>query len=334
MSLRLPPDVVASIDGRAGPSFGSPSRPGLEPNATLVARIDLTSTIGRFVVRPDDGVGPFEPGQYFALGLTADGRPLQRPYSTSSSPGSRIELEFLVRLVPDGAFTPRLWARRVGDRLRIGRAKGLFTLRSGDPRTHLFVATGTGLAPFLSMVASLIRDSEGSHRASVPATVSPRAIVIHGVSHVNELAYRDRLERLAAGRVDLRYVPVVSRPTDPSNVGWAGRTGRLDGVLKPICDMNRLEAASTIAYLCGNPDVVAAAERILVERGLDREAIVSERYWPARDRSAPTTRGTAIATPAIEPEPQACSLPTGHEDAQRQAVRLSPTLRTLVSVGR
>jgi ferredoxin-NADP reductase len=262
------------------PSFGSASRPGLQPNATLVARIDLTPTISRFVVRPDDGVSLFEPGQYFALGLTVDDRPLQRPYSTSSAPDSHIELEFLIRLVPDGAFTPRLWALRVGDRLRIGRAKGLFTLRPGDPRTHLFVGTGTGLAPFVSMIASLIGDFAVGEGTSVRATASPRAIVIHGVSHVNELAYRDRLERLAAGRVDLRYVPVVSRPTDPANAGWAGMTGRLDVALKPIFDTHRLDPATTIAYLCGNPEAVAAAERILAVRGLDRAAIVSERYWP------------------------------------------------------
>jgi len=280
MSLRLPPDVAESVDRSAVPSFDSAPRPGLEPNATLVARIDLTRTIGRFVVRPDGGVSPFQPGQYFALGLAVDGRPLQRPYSTSSDSDSRVALEFLIRLVPDGAFTPRLWALRVGDRLRIGGAKGLFTLRPGDPRTHLLVATGTGLAPFVSMVPSLIGDSASANRTGLPASASPRAIVIHGVSQVNELAYRDRLERLAAGWVDLRYLPVVSRPIDPANAGWAGMTGRLDVALQPICDTLRLDPATTIAYLCGNPGLVAAAERILAARGLDTTAIVSERYWP------------------------------------------------------
>lgn len=281
MPLRLPSDVVASIDGKVGQPLASVPQPGFEPNATLVARVELSPTIVRLVVRPDDGVSPFEPGQYFALGLMVDGRPLQRPYSTSSDSDSRAELEFLMRLVPGGAFTPRLWALGVGDRLHIGRAKGLFTLRPGDPRTHLFVGTGTGLAPFVSMIASLMRDSASSQRAGLPATTSPRAIVIHGVSHVSELAYRDRLERLAAGRVGVRYVPVVSRPTEAANAGWAGMTGRLDVALQPICDMHRLDPATTIAYLCGNPEVVAAAERILAARGLDRAAIISERYWPA-----------------------------------------------------
>jgi len=136
------------------------------------------------------------------------------------------------------------------------------------------------LGPFVSMVPSLIGDSARANRTSLPACASPRAIVVHGVSQVNELAYRDRLERLAAGRVDLRYLPVVSRPIDPANAGWSGMTGRLDVALQPICDTLRLDPATTIAYLCGNPGLVAAAERILAARGLDTTAIVSERYWP------------------------------------------------------
>lgn len=263
------------------PPVVSVARPVLEPNARLAARIDLTPTIARFAVRPDDGVGAFEPGQYFALGLTVDGRLLQRPYSTASARDTQSELEFLVRLVPGGAFTARLWALRPGDRLRIGRAKGLFTLRPGDPRTHLFVATGTGLAPFISMVESLIRDDvEGSHRTPDPAPASSRAIVVHGVSHVSELAYRDRLERLAAGFAGVHYVPVVSRPTDPANAGWTGLTGRLGAELGRICDTHRLESTAGVAYLCGNPEMIAIAEGILVGRGFDRDAIVSEQYWP------------------------------------------------------
>jgi len=259
------------------------ARPGLEPNATLTARVDLTASIARFVVRPDDGVGVFEPGQYFALGLTIDDRPLLRPYSTSSVRGTRTELDFLIRLVPDGAFTPRLWALRTGERLRLGRAKGLFTLDPGDLRTHLFVATGTGLAPCLSMLESLIRDdAEGpvGSSAAGTATAPPRAIIVHGVSRVDELAYRDRLERLARDRSDVHYVPVVSRPADPASAGWAGLTGRLDAGLARICDTHGLDPARSVAYICGNPEMITAAREVLSGGGFATEAIVSEQYWP------------------------------------------------------
>ena len=143
-----------------------------------MSRIDLTETVARFTLRPDAGALPFEPGQYFALGLVVDGRLVQRPYSTASAAGRGRDLEFLVRLVDGGTFTPRLWALRVGARLRLGRAKGLFTLRPGDPRAHLFIATGTGIAPLVSMLEALAADEAArpppttTHRARSSSTAS------------------------------------------------------------------------------------------------------------------------------------------------------------------
>ncbi len=272
---------MASLVERGVPPIGSAVRAALEPNATLVTRIDVTPTIARFVIRPDDGVAPFEPGQYFALGLAVDGRPLLRPYSTSSAPDDRTELEFLIRLVPDGAFTPRLWRLGPGARLRIGRAKGLFTLRPDDPRTHLFVATGTGLAPFVSMVGDLLRGgSTQLGTADVPPIPAPRCVVVHGVSRHDELAYRDRLERLATETDRVRYEPIVSRPDDPANAGWAGRTGRVAAQLDDVIASHRLDPSSCVAYLCGNPEMISSVERILATRGLAGDAIVSEQYWP------------------------------------------------------
>ncbi len=268
-------DAIAS----PRPPVVSRARPGLEPNATLVARSDLTPTIARFVVRPDGGISSFQPGQYFALGLTVDGRPVQRPYSTASTPGVGRSLEFLVRRVAGGTFTPHLWGLVAGDRLWIGRPKGLFTLRPDDPRTHLFVATGTGLAPFVSMLETLIARPNG-RAADRAGLASPRAVVIHGVSHVAELAYRDRLERLTRDDSAVRYSPVVSRPAHLDNAGWTGLTGRLVPRLEEMCAANAVDPASTIAYLCGNPEMIASAERALVAAGFAPDAIVSEHYWP------------------------------------------------------
>ena len=120
----------------------------------------------------------------------------------------------------------------------------------------------------------------GGSPASRAAPAAPRAIVVHGVSHVAELAYRDRLERLASSPARVRYVPVVSRPSHPDNAGWIGLTGRLDAQLDAVCDAHRLDPAASVAYLCGNPEMIATAERILARRGFAPDAIVSEHYWP------------------------------------------------------
>ena len=268
---------LASATRPTGPA-GRSARLDAEPNATLMSRTDLTGTVARFTLRPDAGALPFEAGQYFALGLVLDGRLVQRPYSTATAAGSGRDLEFLVRLVDGGTFTPRLWALPIGARLRLGRAKGLFKLRPGDPRAHLFVATGTGIAPLVSMLEALVADP--SARSCTPDG-APRAVVVHGVARVGELAYRDRLEGLSGGPTGIRYSPLISRPTHPDNAGWAGLTGRIDARLDELCDVHGLTAADSVAYLCGNPGVIAATEAILARRGFAQDAIVSEQYWPA-----------------------------------------------------
>lgn len=247
---------------------GVPVTPTVAANATVVERQDLTPSVARFRIRPDLPPQHVEPGQYLTLGLVVDGRIVQRPYSTATRSGSHKELEFLIRLVPGGTFTPLLWALGVGDRLRVGRPKGLFSRIPGDDRTHLFIATGTGLAPFVGMIDTFIGEPD-----------APRAVVIHGVSHVAELAYRERLERWAS-EAPIRYVPSISRPDDASNAGWTGWTGRVDAILDDVCTTMRLTPHDTVAYLCGNPEMIAVGERILAARGLPDDAIRSEQYWP------------------------------------------------------
>lgn len=258
---------VATI-GRPLPPPRNAAAASFRANATIVEREDLTASVARFVIRPDEGIPAYEPGQYFALGLPVDGRLLQRPYSTSTAPDGATSLEFLVRLVRDGAFTPRLWTRRPGDRLRLGRPKGLFTLQPGDDRTHLLISTGTGLAPFIAMADLLRRRPE-----------RPGAIVVHGVAAAAELAYRDRLERWATEHPAFGYLPAVSRPDDPANAGWTGATGRVDAALPTVWAIHRLDPATTVAYLCGNPGMIRDATVRLRELGLPEDAIVSEHYW-------------------------------------------------------
>jgi len=276
-SSQLPDVTIDATVGRPLPQFrplpaqvaGIREVAPAGDNCVITGRQDLTPSVARFRVRPDVMSLHVEPGQYLALGLMVDGRLVQRPYSTATRAGAHEELEFLIRFVPGGAFTPLLWNLAVGDRLRIGRPKGLFTRIPGDHRTHLFIATGTGLAPFVAMIDTFLGDPD-----------PPRAVVIHGVSHVAELAYRHRFERWEADGL-VRYVPSISRPDDPSNAGWTGRTGRIDSILDDVCSAQDLAPGDTVAYLCGNPAMIAAGEGILTRRGLPHDAIRSEHYWPA-----------------------------------------------------
>ncbi len=281
MALAIPPAAQPPV-GAANLLAPVVRRPvGFEPNATLVERQDLTPTIARLRLRPDDGTPTFRAGQYFAIGLHVDGRFIQRPYSAASAPAETGDLEFLVRLVPGGALTPSLWRLLPSDRIQVGRPKGLFALDAGDHRQHLLLSTGTGIAPLRSMLGSLLAERRGSPAAAGDPFRPP--VVIHGVATAPELAYRVQLERLASdGRIV--YVPAVSRPADPANGGWRGRTGRLDALVDSVAAGVGIEATSTVAYLCGNPAMIAAVEPRLAALGLPADAIRAEQYWTPADR--------------------------------------------------
>jgi ferredoxin--NADP+ reductase len=241
-------------------------------NATLIDRVDQHDSLGYFWVKFDGDPTPFEPGQYMTIGVFVDGKIVQRPYSVASPPHSAgsTGYEFYLRLVQGGKFTPLLWDLPTGHRMRMIGPKGKFLLEPDDDRMHLFISSGTGNAPFVSMMRQMLAD--GTPR---------RAVFINGVSHVRDLGYRELLEGWeSSGEYPVTFVPTVSRPTDPSNAGWTGRTGRAESVVAPVFADLGLRPEDTIAYLCGNPDMILAAEEVLLGLGLPETAVKKELYWP------------------------------------------------------
>ena len=211
---------------------------------------------------------PFMPGQYATLGLMGpEGKLVQRPMSISSSADQLDEYEFFIRLVHGGEFTPLLWELTVGDAINIKGAKGRFQLQD-DGRTCVLVASGTGLAPFISMIETL-RD-RGETR---------EMLLLHGVSHDYDLAWRTELEALAAsGTFPLTYAATISRPQNCPN--WAGLTGRVESIVAGQLDTHGLAPENATVYLCGNPDMIEAVETTATERGFPPEQIRKELYWP------------------------------------------------------
>ncbi|HET7471481.1 MAG TPA: FAD-binding oxidoreductase [Candidatus Limnocylindrales bacterium] len=241
-------------------------------NASLVRREDETESLSYFWVRFDGEPTPFEPGQYMTIGVMADGKILQRPYSVASPPAvaGAEGYEFYIRRVQGGTFTPVLFDLPVGHRMRMIGPKGKFTLLPDDDRTHIFISSGTGNAPFIAMMKQLLHD--GAPR---------RAIMLNGVSYVHELGYRSLLESWeASGEYPVTFVPTVSRPNDPLNASWTGRTGRVEAILAPVLDELGLDAGNSIAYICGNPDMIVSAEETLLGRGYPVEQVHKELYWP------------------------------------------------------
>ena len=251
-------------------------------NASLIRREDATESLATFWVKFDGEPTPFESGQYMTIGVFAEGTPglppgappriVQRPYSIASDPGlaGTEGYEMYIRLVEGGQFTPLLFDLSVGHRMRMIGPKGKFTLEPEDDRIHLFISSGTGNAPFVSMMKRLLR--EGAPR---------RAVFLNGVSYARDLGYRELLEGWqASGEYPVTFIPTVSRPSFPENAGWTGRHGRVETIVGPVCEELGLTPDNTVAYICGNPDMILEAEETLHRRGFPEPQVKKELYWP------------------------------------------------------
>jgi ferredoxin--NADP+ reductase len=224
----------------------------------------------------------FVPGQFARLGVptggSADAPWVWRAYSMASPPADP-DLEFFSIVVPGGEFSTALARLRVGDALCVERTNyGFLTLDRFEPGRDLWMlATGTGLAPFLSMLAdgAVWRDYE-------------RVVLVHSVRYANELAYADRIRSLGGGApgsgARLLYVPVVTRRKVPG-VPAARIPALLDsGELENHAGV-RLEPDASRVLICGNPDMVSAARKLLAARGFatSRRArpgqMAVENYW-------------------------------------------------------
>ncbi|WP_332309416.1 ferredoxin--NADP reductase [Pseudomarimonas arenosa] len=206
----------------------------------------------------------FENGQFVMLGLWVEGRPLLRAYSIASANWEE-QLEFFSIKVPDGALTSRLQHVQPGDSLLVSK-KPTGTLLISDllPGRNLYLlATGTGLAPFLS----IIQDPETYQRFE-------RVIVTHGVRQVQDLAYRDLIEgelpahpylgEIVAGK--LLYYPAVSR--EPHR--HQGRLTDLFGSGRLMQDLGlpALDSALDRAMICGSPQMLADFRQQLNAAGM------------------------------------------------------------------
>ena len=231
-------------------------------NATLVKRVDLTDDLAYFWVKFDGEATPFESGQYMTTGVLTDGKMLQRPYSVASPPSVADSegYEFFVRLVPILRFTQALWRLPIGHRMRMIGPKGKFMLEPDDDRTHLYISTGTGIAPFISMVRETML--HGAPR---------RTVLINGCSYADELGYVPELEAWQADPAyRLTYVPTISRAADPRNAGWGGKVGRAEQVVEDVCREQGLDPDQTVVYICGNPEMILNAEQTAAGSRLPR----------------------------------------------------------------
>lgn len=253
----------------------------IEYNATLVERIDLTSALAVFKLRPDEPITDeptFIPGQYMTLGLNNEEVPekgsVRRPMSIASAPEEDDLFEFYIRYVnhpeSDNPLTHLLWKTADGDRIYLRpKAVGKFTVADtvgdDDPRLRICVAAGTGLAPFISMVRS-------RHLQNPEADLG-QWVLLHGASYPADLGYREELEALRSQ--GLHYFTTVSRPKETPD--WTGDTGRVEDYFLPerLAEIEQrlglepggLTPDKAVIFICGLQGTIGRVIERTVDRG-------------------------------------------------------------------
>jgi propane monooxygenase reductase subunit len=204
----------------------------------------------------------FEPGQY--VDVRIPGTDEHRSFSMANTPTSAGELEFMIKLYPDGRFSGLLERGEVavGDELEVTGPYGVFTLRKSSPRRLLFIGGGAGMAPILSLL-----------RAMAEAGVARPATYYYGARRPEDLFHLDELEALAGRLKGFRFVPALSE-ADAAPEGWTGETGLITDVVR------RLEGdlADVDAYLCGPPPMVDAAIALLEQGGCAESHIYFDKF--------------------------------------------------------
>ncbi|QIO08166.1 ferredoxin--NADP reductase [Acinetobacter lanii] len=220
----------------------------------------------------------FTAGQFARIGLMVGEELVVRAYSVVSSPFDET-LEFFSIVVPDGAFTSNLQHLKVGDELYLEKNPyGYLTLARYQlplPQDLWLLGTGTGLAPFLSMLQDFETWQNYQH-----------IHLVYSVRTESELAYVERIQEIAEsfgeGHAGFKFIPIITR--DPQ----AALHDRLpvlieNGELEKFAGLE-FNPASTHIMLCGNPQMVEDTKEALKARGLTMNRrgegnIAVENYW-------------------------------------------------------
>ena len=232
--------------------------------ASLVSRRPLADQIVEFVLalgrppgsesaEPPAGVS-FRPGQFVSVrvGTDADDNPVLRSYSIASPPDRRGELALVLRIIPGGIGSEYFAGLSQGDRVQFTGPMGFFVNELAHPGDAVYVATGTGIAPILPMIAETLARPEPG-----------RVYLYWGLRGEEDLFWQDELAALAARHPRFSHQIYVSQPRG----SWSRLRGRVTG---PVLELLPGLKSPTF-YLCGNGHMIDEVKAGLVARGVDRK---------------------------------------------------------------
>jgi ferredoxin-NADP reductase len=203
----------------------------------------------------------FQPGQFVTLDLPIHEKPNKRwrSYSIASHPDGSNVFELVIVLDKLGAGTPYLFNEvKVGSELTFRGPQGVFTLRQPLDEDLVLICTGTGIAPFRSMV----------HNIKQQQIPYKNIYLVFGCRTKDTLLYYNELTQLQNELPNFNYIPVLSREE------WDGRSGYVHPVYEEIC----ADKQPAYFYLCGWKGMLDEARKRITDMGYDRKSIHLEVY--------------------------------------------------------
>ncbi len=203
----------------------------------------------------------FQPGQFITLNLPIHEKPNKRlrSYSIASWPDGSNVIELIIVHLPGGAGTDYLFGQvQPGSELTFRGPAGVFTLPNNGENDIFFICTGTGVAPFRSMIQHLFREQRGSGQLQL----------IFGCRTKADLLYESEFRELEKKFARFHYHPTLSRET------WDGHHGYVHALYEKLCRT----AKPALFYLCGWKQMIDEAKGRISAMGYDKKVIFEELY--------------------------------------------------------
>jgi Na+-transporting NADH:ubiquinone oxidoreductase subunit F len=212
----------------------------------------------------------FTPGQYAQLVVPPYGdlkESIQRAYSMSSTPQDKEHIELLIRLVPGGIATT--WVHqhlKEGDTVEVVGPFGEFGVRDTDA-VMVFVAGGSGMAPFKSML---------NHMAQTGQWTNREIWYFFGARSKRDMFYLDEMADLAKRFPNFHFVPALSEPKPEDD--WTGPVGLITNVLDSYFKEKIGKDKPMEGYLCGSPGMIDACVKVMTANGIGQDKIYFDKF--------------------------------------------------------
>jgi ferredoxin-NADP reductase len=225
----------------------------------------ITPLIRHLAFVPEDNQPvPFKAGQFITLNIEGPDKIIHRSYSITNSPNEGL-LELACAYVEGGIATKLLFALQPGDVISASGPFGLFILKEERPARYVLIATGTGVAPYRSMLKDLQTRFETDPDLKVT--------LILGVRNSTELLFGEEFVQFAKTHPQFEFYACYSKAVSDNPAPFE-RLGRVQAVFDDLS----LNPEKDIVYLCGNPNMIDETFAALTERGFDKKNVRREKY--------------------------------------------------------